>query len=88
MGQASGGKEELLAYPCSVLDLVDAQLHGHIEAVQDVSTEHQGVYGGVDGMDPTCSREGKRWAGVQRADMWKLLRRAQKAAEKMLGLLA
>lgn len=39
-------------YPCSVLDLINPQLHGHVKAMQDVSTEHQRVYRGVDCMDP------------------------------------
>lgn len=44
-------------YPCSVLDLVDPQLHGHVKAVQDVSAKYQGVYRGVDCMDPTWGGE-------------------------------
>lgn len=47
-------------YPCSVLDLIDPQLHGHVKAVQDVSTEHQRVYRGVDCMDPAWGGGGKR----------------------------
>lgn len=59
-------------YPCSVFDLVDPQLHGHVKAVQDVSAEHQTVYGGVDCMDPawhgaekTGSAMGPTYASVQ-----------------------
>lgn len=46
-------------YPCSVLDLVDPQLHGHVKAVQDVSAEYQRVYRGVDCMDPTWGGRAK-----------------------------
>lgn len=45
-------------YPCSVLDLIDPQLHGHVKAVQDVSAKYQRVYGGVDCMNPTWGGEG------------------------------
>lgn len=46
------GESRKPPYPCSVFDLVDPQLHGHVKAVKDVSAEHQRVYGGVDRMDP------------------------------------
>lgn len=40
------------SYPGPVLDLVDPQLHGHVEAVQDVPAEHQRVHGCINCMDP------------------------------------
>lgn len=46
-------------YPCSVLNLVDPQLHGHVKAMQDVSAEYQRVYRGVDCMDPAWRGAGK-----------------------------
>lgn len=75
-GQHAGKERRKPPYPSSVLYLVDPQLHGHVEAVQDVSTEYQRVYRGVDGMDPTWGgghREGEplaplgslTYAGVQ-----------------------
>lgn len=40
-------------YPGPVFNFVDPELHGHVKAVQDVPSKHQGVYGRVDRMDPT-----------------------------------
>ena len=50
-------------HPRSVLDLVDPQMHGHVETVQDVPAEHQRVYGSVDCMDPAWGGEGHRRKG-------------------------
>lgn len=54
-------------YPCSVLNLVDPQLHGHVKAVQDVSTKYQRVYRSVDCVDPTWGEE-----GTERVSHWLL----------------
>lgn len=41
-------------YPRPILDAVDVELHGDVKAVQEVTPKHQGVLGGVYGMDPAC----------------------------------
>lgn len=40
------------AHPCSVFDITDVQLHRDVEAVQEVSSKHHRVHGGVDSMNP------------------------------------
>lgn len=44
-------------HPRPVLDLVDVQLHGDVEAVQNVAPEDQGVGLGVDGVDPAWGQK-------------------------------
>ena len=39
-------------HPCPVLDAADVELHGDVEAVEEVPSKHQRVFGGVDGVDP------------------------------------
>lgn len=43
-------------HPRPVLDVADVELHGDVEAVQEVPSKHHGVDGGVDGVDPTWER--------------------------------
>ena len=64
-GRCGHEKKRKPPHPRSVLDLVDPQLHGHVEAVQNVSAEHQRVYGGVDCMDPAWGGE-----GTERVSHW------------------
>lgn len=77
-------------YPCSVLDLVDPQLHGHVKAVQDVSAKYQRVYRGVDSMDPTWGGEGTGRVSRGLPDPWggspmEARTRAQEAQGKQPG---
>lgn len=73
--------QRALSYPGSVLNLVDPQLHGHVEAVQDVPAEHQRVHRGVYRMDPT-------WEGrAEGAPMCKDTRCLAFQAPKLLGSL-
>lgn len=53
MEKAPEGRKEGASYPGPVLDLVDPQLHGHVEAMQDVPAEHQRVHRRINRMDPT-----------------------------------
>lgn len=39
-------------YPCSVLNFIDAKLHGNIKAMQDISTKHQRIYWSINRMYP------------------------------------
>ena len=45
--QALGG-----THPRAVLDAVDVELHGDVEAVEEVPSKHQGVLRSVHSMDP------------------------------------
>ena len=37
------------------LDVGNAQLHGHVEAVQEVATKHQWIHRCIHGMNPSCT---------------------------------
>lgn len=39
-------------YPCSVLNFIDAKLHGNIKAMQDISTKHQRIYWSINRVYP------------------------------------
>jgi hypothetical protein len=42
-----------VTHPCPVLNAVDVELHGDVEAVEKVPSKHQGVHWSVDSVDPT-----------------------------------
>ena len=50
-------------HSCAVLNVVDVELHGDVEAVEEVSPKHQRVLRGVHSMDPTLTStvEEVRW---------------------------
>ena len=39
---------------CVLFDIVTSQLHGNVETVQEVSTEHERVFRSVDTVNPPC----------------------------------